>query len=1001
MSLPRDFSAELRKHFTGEIREDLASRVLYSTDASIYQIEPLAVAIPRTQEDVHAAVELSAKYRVPILARGAGSSLAGQAIGRALILDCSRWLDKIVAINAEERWAKVEPGVILESLNREAERHGLRFGPDPASAERATMGGVIANNATGAHSIQYGMTADHLRSARVILADGTLATLGEVRVQPAESEESVERRTPRRPREYAASERYAAILAAALEIRERYADAIRARYPATWRNSAGYRLNYLLPWSRTSPPEWSGGVYPAYMEPRTLNLAHLLAGSEGTLAVVSQATVGLVPKPKFAVLGLLAYSSIEAACDAVPTLMDSHPSAIELIPRTIMQMAQAITGYAHQIDWIRGDPAALLVVEFSGEYLGALRSSAEALGRNVVVAESPEAQASVWNLRKVGLGILDSRPRAARPIAFIEDCAIPVDQLGAFVREVQRIMAEHNAEGGIYGHASAGCLHIRPVLDLKTPGGVRALRSIAEQTLRLALRLGGSMASEHGDGLARGEWIRQTYGDDVSKAMRMLKNAADPEGLLNPGKILDAPAMDSNLRYGPDYRAHEWAPGLDFDANGGLAMAIEQCNGQGVCRKETGLMCPSFQATRDEMYSTRGRANLLRALITNRWQYRAGLPSETGANSTSASSSDVHKELMNAAFQALDLCLACKACKAECPSGVDMAKLKSTFQEEYYRTHSRPIRDYVFGYFHVTARIASRFGPFLDAASDIALVRRVAAHALGLTPRRPFPKFAGKRARLRERPDQKPVLFLPDTFNHYIDSPVEQAAFDLLSAAGYRVRVLDTMGAGAALVSKGFLSGARRHAQSLLDEVQRKDPDGSTPLLAIEPSEISSLRSDYGELLPDCPSPLLRRVADVRAVDEFLASSGAIREIRVATNIKRILLHPHCHEKTDNHSHHHAPTPPYASADLLRACGYEVETIDAGCCGMAGTFGYEAEHFDLSQAVGELRLLRRIRESKGVPIAATGAACRLQIEQGTEAVVAHPLVWAVQALRPS
>ncbi len=487
MSLPSDFLHELKKRFAGDLRLDSASRALYSTDASMYQIEPLGVAIPKTQDDLQSAVELAAKYKVPILPRGSGSSLGGQAIGQALILDCSRHLDSILKIDANACTAIVEPGVVLADLNRAAAKLGLMFGPDPASAERATLGGVIGNNATGAHSILYGMSADHLISADVILADGSLETWGE----GGDSKLSQ----------------------VALEIREKYVDVIKQKFPKSWRNSAGYRINYLLPWSASIPPQWtnSGHRWSVYeAQSNILNLAPLLAGSEGTLAVMRRAKINLVQKPKYTILGVLAYSSIVDACDDVPRLLEFRPSAIELIPQMIIRLSRGVPAYARQMGWMTGDPAAVLVVEFSGDQPSALKDAVRQIGDVTMIAESPEEQSRVWNIRKMGLGILDSRPQPARPAAFIEDCAVPVECLGEFVREIERILAEHHTVGGIYAHASAGCLHIRPILDLQTGDGVRSLRSIAEQVLALTLSVGGSMSSEHGEGIVAGEWIEKT-----------------------------------------------------------------------------------------------------------------------------------------------------------------------------------------------------------------------------------------------------------------------------------------------------------------------------------------------------------------------------------------------------------------------------------------------------------------------------------------------------------
>src|SRR5215213_7276892 len=727
MSLHPDLINELRKRFSGDVRDDLASRILYSTDASIYQIEPLGIAIPTTQDDLQAAVELAAKFAVPILPRGAGTSLAGQAIGNALILDCSRWLDHIVEINPDEHYAIVEPGVVLSNLNQAAGRHGLQYGPDPASAERATMGGVIANNATGSHSLLYGMTVDHLISADVIMADGSMGVFGE--------------------RSTLDNSLISNLHASAREIRENYADRIAQRWPTTWRNSAGYRLNYLLPWSPSKPSQWDG-EYPA-LDPSPINLATLLAGSEGTLAVIRRAKVNLVEKPKHTILAVLSYQSNADACDDVPRLLMHHPSAVELVPQMILRLARGVPEYARQMGWVIGDPAALLVVEFSGDQPSALKDAARKIGDVLTIAESREDQARIWNIRKVGLGLLDSRPQSMRPVAFIEDCAIPVQKLGEFVREIETILSSHGTEGGIYAHASAGCLHIRPILDLKSARGVTDLRAISEAVLALTLSLGGALSSEHGDGLARSEFLEQTYGVELMEAMRSLKRAADPNNILNPGKIIDPPKMDVNLRYGSDYQTRIWDTKLSFERNGGLAVAIEQCNGQGVCRKDTGVMCPSYQATREEMHSTRGRANLLRALISRPWTTPALASGASVDEGQSVVYQPEHKQRVEAAAAALDLCLACKGCKAECPSGVDMAKLKFAFQAEYYKTHRRQLRDYVFGYFHIAAGLAASMAPISNAMMEIPLTKNLAAKILGITSRRPFPKFANERARIK------------------------------------------------------------------------------------------------------------------------------------------------------------------------------------------------------------------------------------------------------------
>jgi Fe-S oxidoreductase len=765
-----------------------------------------------------------------------------------------------------------------------------------------------------------------------------------------------------------------------------------------------------------------------------LSLAPLLAGSEGTLAVIRRARINLVPKPKHTILAVLAYQSNADACDDVPRLLTHHPSAVELVPQMILRLARSVPAYARQMGWVIGDPAALLVVEFSGDQPSALKDAARKIGDVLTIAESREDQARVWNIRKVGLGLLDSRPQSARPAAFIEDCAIPVNRLGDFVREVEKILAAHGTEGGIYAHASAGCLHIRPILNLKTARGVTDLRSISEAVFALTLRLGGAMSSEHGDGLARSEFLEHTYGPELTEAMRLLKRAADPNNLLNPGKIIDAPKMDMNLRYGPDYKTQVWKSNLSFERNGGLAVAIEQCNGQGVCRKDTGVMCPSYQATREEMHSTRGRANLLRALISRPWKVESGQAMVHGLRS-------FDKKRVEAAAAALDLCLACKGCKGECPSGVDMAKLKFAFQSEYYKTHRRQLRDYVFGYFHVTAALAASIASISNAMMAVPVIKNAVAKILGITPHRPFPKFSSQRAKIittetRRRGERKIVIFLADAFARYLEPETEQAALDILSFSGYEVQVLPILGAGASFLSKGFIDQARDHAARVLDLLLRLDPTGELPIVGIEPPEIYEFKHDYLDLLPERAEEIKKRIDNLWFIDEFLMRSAEFNNLRIAkmgqlsdaennSPARKLHFHPHCHQRAEGPSADGLPNGINATLELLRSCGYDVELMDAGCCGMAGTFGYEAEHYDLSMKVGELKVFPKVRElgranreadnpqsstlaphahlpwrtvpgSAGVinrksEILSSGAACRMQIRQGTGVEAVHPI----------
>jgi FAD/FMN-containing dehydrogenase/Fe-S oxidoreductase len=1009
----RDLINALQRRITGEVRFDLTTRLLYSTDASIYQIEPLGVVFPRSVDELSAIVELAAQYRVPILARGSGSSLAGQAIGNALIIDCSRHLNHEVEINPEQMTATVQPGVIMTRLNHLASQYGLQFGPDPASAERASMGGSLANNASGAHSIEYGMFVDNLLSAEVILADGSLATFGQVSLDEAQ------RRAEKSP-----SSLEAGMYAAALHIRENFADAIRKNWPKTWRRASGYNLNYLLPWSPSRPRRWNLSADPKNTDDESgrpvlyppvpagsLNLAHLIAGSEGTLGVIRRATVRLVSRPENTILGILPYPSLSAACDAVPGLLERRPSAIELIPWSLIRLAHSIPSFARQVafvDQLKGSsgwPAALLVVEFAGDNPENLKQQASNLRSDVLIAETVADQNRIWGVRKAGLGILLSRPGEPKPATFIEDLTVPVEYLGRFVREMERILDSYQAQGDFYGHASAGCLHLRPLLNVKIAEDIGKMHAIAGDAVDLCLSLGGASTGEHGDGLARSEWIERAYGREIVSAFGELKRAADPDGILNPGKILDSPAMNDNLRYGVEYRARFWQSNLDFSEQAGLAGAIELCNGAGVCRKADGVMCPSFQATADEMHSTRGRANLLRAMLSGAFP-----------------DSDQAEEAVS---EALDLCLACKGCKSECPSSVDMAKLKYEYLNHYYgglahRHHRRPLRDYLFSYIEPVARLGHHFAPLANILLRSGTLGIIGDRLIGLSRQRKLPALSGRTlsqiivARRLEgvilhqtsavtlSDTSEQCLFLSDPFTEYFQPEIGLAALEVLQRLGCRVFVLPVVGAGRTLISKGFIQSARRQATRLVQAIDRLDPGGKLPIIGVEPSEIYTLRDEYLDLLPNHErSEQIARRAFM--IDEYLvrpAKDNPPRILRIAnsqpTRRGKIYLHGHCYQKTQPPAADDYPNGVAATVQMLESVGYEVSVIDSGCCGMAGAFGFEADHFDVSMKIGELALFPAVRsaiqEDDQALIAASGVSCQTQIEDGTGRKPLHPIM---------
>ena len=993
-----------------EARFDRTSRLLYSTDASIYQQEPVGVVFPRHAADLEIILDRALRCETPVIARGAGSGLAGQAIGPGLVVDCSRYLRQAI-IDPERRVAVVEPGITLNALNRQAAAHGLQFGPDPASAERATIGGSLANNAAGAHSILHGMAVDHLLAADVILSDGSPARL-EARplaeAQRLSAGQGVE----------------AAFYRAALRIRQRDAAEIQARWPRTWRCASGYPLNYLLPWAAAQPPQWPGAYPPVAgaAGPDTINLAALLAGSEGTLALIQRAELRLVPLPKAARLAVLTFDSLGAACDATLAVLELDPSAVELIPHTVVAQARALPAYAAQLATLsRLDPRAeLLVVEFAGDEPAALQAKLERLralrlgnldlsSGELFVAETPAVQKQVWAVRKVGLGLMLSRPGDTKPWSFIEDLSVPVAQLGHFIAGMEALLRELGTTGEIYGHASAGCLHIRPLLELKTAGGVQRLRQAAEAAVDLTLSLGGAVSGEHGLGQARSEWLQRQLGPRLLESFRELKHAADPFNLLNPGKIVspDAaarlPRMDENLRFGPAYQAAAWAPVLDFsagsypDSQNGLAGAIEQCNGAGVCRKAEGVMCPSFQALQEEEHSTRGRANLLRALISGRFPDPA--------------------EGQQTVYDALALCLACKGCQAECPSGVDVGRLKVEFLAQYYRAHRRPLRDYLFAYIGPLARLGKPLGPLANLALG-GPPGRGFARLLGLASQRSLPRFPSPPAPPPKGEGSRPsppgrgvggegVLYLPDAFTAYFEPQLEQAALAVLAAAGLQVLRLPVTGAGRTLISKGFLQPARRHVQKLLEAVRRLDPQGRLPVVSIEPSEVAVLYDELPALLPgDTFAAALGRRA--WGLEEFLLRPSATGEAYLqrltraaGSNGAEVLFHGHCHSKARPPAPDGLPVGPAAVLQVLQALGYRPALVDAGCCGMAGAFGYESEHYAVSQQVGELALFPAVRQAPAQTlVAAAGASCREQIRHGAGRAAGHPVELIAAALQP-
>ncbi len=946
---------ELRKVVTGDVRFDPASRLLYSTDASMYQVEPVGVVIPRRREDVHAVVEVAARHRVALLPRGGGTSLTGQTVNHALVVDFSPHLNRVLEVNREERWARVEPGLVQDELNHHVRPLGLLFGPDTSTSNRATLGGMIGNNSGGAHSIAYGLTVEHVLEVTALLADGSTVVFKELTPEEARRKAEAPGLEGRIYREVA-------------RIRERYGDEIRRRYPAWWRRVAGYNLDELV-------------------KDRPLNLARLVVGSEGTLATVVEARVRLVRRPPATALDVIHFRDLQEAMECSQSILETGPYAVELTDRMILDLARGNIEQSKRMGFVQGDPAAILMVEYAGESEAEVRGKVEALearrrregfGYAAHLAFDPAEQQSIWKLRKAGLGLLLGMKGDRKPIAFVEDTAVDPRHLPKFLPRFREILARHGAEGACYGHCSVGCLHIRPVINLKTARGLEQVRAIADEVTALVLEFGGTISSEHGDGRARSPWLERMYGPVLMQAFRELKAAFDPDNRMNPGNIVDSPGLTEHLRYGPQYVTWEPRTVLDFSSQGGFAAAVEMCNGVGVCRKKLeGTMCPSYMATRDEEHSTRGRANALRAVLSGR------LPASefTGRR--------LH--------EIMDLCLECKGCKAECPANVDMAKLKYEFLHHYHQANGLPLRSRLFGRIARLDALGARMPGLVNRVSGLAASRWLMDRLLGVDRRRPLPRLASETftdwfAR-RPVPAAAPrgeVVLFHDTFTTYHVPEIGRAAVELLEAAGYRVLLADRKCCGRPLISKGMLEEARAHAAW---NVERLAPHAArgVPVVGLEPSCLLTLRDESVDLL---------RTDEARAVAgaSFLLEEFLLRERERGLELpfraagRRVLLHGHCHQKALVGT---APT-----VAVLRWAGFEVSEVDSGCCGMAGSFGFEREHYDMSVWLGNRRLAPAVKAaSPDTEVVAPGISCRQQIDHLTGRRARHPAEILWEALR--
>ena len=963
----RALQQALESSIRGEIRFDLVSRSIYSTDASVYQIIPAGVVIPRSREDVIQTVKIANEYGISITARGGGTSQAGQAVGEGLQLDCSKYLNRIVDLDLERSEVSVEPGIVLDELNRSLEGHGLQLPLDLSTSSRATVGGAIANNSAGTRSVVYGKTIDYVLELTVVLSDGSVVHMKPNDTAGLDSkcgQGDLEGQCYRVVRQLAAE----------------HSDEIERRYPKIMRRVGGYNLDDFA-----SPSQ-------------PFNLARMMVGSEGTLGMVVEAKLRLVDVPGARVLCVVQFDELLDALSATPLILEHDPSAVELLDRFILDTTRGKIAYEPLRDFIQGDPGGVLLVEFHGDSTEDLVDRIEHLesdlkgrgiGSHFHRAIDSRAQARIWQLRKAGLGLSMSQRGDAKAISFVEDTAVSLENMRDYIERFMALLEKHDTRAGFYAHASVGLLHVRPVVNMKSAEGVAKFTRIAQEVADLVLEYGGALSAEHGDGLVRAPFQEQMYGPVLYQAFCQLKSTFDPKGIFNPGKIVHAPPITDNLRFPSHYTSIQPKTAYDFSDFGGIARAAEQCTGVGACRKTlTGTMCPSYMATRDESDVTRGRANALRLALSG----------QLGADGLA------QKEL----YPVLDLCLECKACKTECPTGVDMARLKSEFLHQYQLCHGASWRSRILANAETLAVWGSRFAPLSNWIASNFLVRWLNEKLWGLDQRRLPPSFAREtfldwwgtnREQYGGREGGPQLVVFADTFTNYHEPQHARAAVRVAHQLGFQTTVPPRVCCGRPLISKGFLSEACRQAEATTQTLAPLAEKG-LPILFCEPSCYSAVRDDHPLLVGKSLKQDAEKVAAAAVTFEewvenaLKPGSGELRidvSGRFGPGPQQILVHGHCHQK--------ALVGTKPALDLLRRIpGAEVNEVDSGCCGMAGSFGYEREHYEVSHAAGARRLFPAVEAmGAGSVVVASGFSCRHQIRHfaGVDALSPMELVESV------
>ena len=932
---------ELKNSIQGEVNFDDVYRQMYSTDGSIYKMTPIGVTLPKNPDDVSAIIDICNKNKTAVLPRGGGTSLSGQTVNSAVVMDFSKYMNNVLEINPEEKFVITEPGITIDNLNQSLKHTNLHFTPDPSTKSRANVGGAMGNNSCGAHSVIYGKTVDQVKEMEVILSDSSKAYFEEISGKRLEDKISLDNLEGKIYRDV-------------MSMSSKYYDEINSKYSKVNRRVGGYNLDLVHPNSNK------------------LNLVNIMVGSEGTLAAVTKAKLNLEPLPKYVGLAILHFKDLIESMEATVATLEEGPAAVEHIGEMIITQAKQSLGFSRNLDFLQGDPTDILVVEMNGSTDNEVRSKIQKLSEKmkrlnlsyaITTLFDSSKISQVWAMRQAGLGLMMNIPGDKKPIPFVEDTAVSPEKLPEYVKRFDEIVRSNGTEAGYYGHASEGCLHIRPTINLKNQEGIDRMIKISDEISDLVKEFDGSLSGEHGDGIVRGVWSEKMYGSKIINSFRELKGAFDPDSIMNPGKIFDTPKMGDNLRYGTTYKLKKIDTILDFSKEGGFEGAVEKCIGVGACRKlNAGAMCPSYMATREEVHSTRGRANALRGVLS-------------GA---------LKEDLLTSKkmLKVLDLCIECKSCKSECPANVDMAKIKYEFLHNYYKKHKTPLRSKLVGSVPVLYKfIAGPQAYFFNLANKLPFAKILTEKIIGIHKNRSMPEISTytfeswfKKRVPNTTKSRGKILFFHDTHINFIHPEVGKSAVKILEAAGYEVEITNRKCCGRTMISKGLLDDAKKNVDyntNLLYEYVKK----GIKIVGVEASCVSSMQDEFPDLADD--KEKARKISEnTFTVQDLLMQiqDDNFQQISWNSSNKDLLLFVQCHERALN-----GTSNSLESLNLPQK--FNAKLIDAGCCGMAGSFGMEKEHYEISKKMAEDRLLPTINNSsENEEIIVTGISCHDQIK---------------------